>query len=167
MSDPVSRRVGFLADRLLTAVWRLPWLVRAAAMAACLTGLWWSSSGPRDAHGENVTRAFFHNGAHVLAFGVVAATGWLLQPTLRCGPLAPVAALGCAILYGLVDELHQRHVPGRSCSVADLLSDSAGAGLAIALLQWRLVRDKRARHAVLSAAIAAVASVCLATWGPW
>ena len=122
---------------------------------------------PRDSHGGNAVKAFLHNGAHVVAFGLVAMTLWLLRLDANRGSAAPAGVYLLAMVYGLLDELHQRHVPGRACSVVDLLSDSVGAGLAIAVAQWRLVGEQPYRQVCLYGVIAAIGAVSLATWGPW
>ncbi len=39
--------------------------------------------------------------------------------------------LGICIVFGLVDEWHQMHIPTRSASILDIALDAAGAGLGI------------------------------------
>jgi VanZ family protein len=46
------------------------------------------------------------------------------------------AALALGIAYAVSDELHQHFVPGRVGSVYDVLIDSVGVGLGVAL--WRV-----------------------------
>jgi VanZ family protein len=56
------------------------------------------------------------------AFGLWPARAWRSR----------LAAWGLAVSYGALDELHQRLVPGRSCSGWDLLADALGAALGVA-----------------------------------
>jgi len=59
-------------------------------------------------------------------------------------------AAGWAIIftsgYGIVDELHQILVPGRSCSLGDWLADTAGALLAVTL--FLVFRNYKNKHRV-------------------
>lgn len=58
--------------------------------------------------------------------------GALLQNALRLrlNPrVAVVAAIACASLYGVTDEIHQIFVPGRCCDPIDWLVDTTGATL--------------------------------------
>lgn len=78
--------------------------------------------------------------AHAIAFGTLAFLFYRLSAS-RTLPLlgrAPVFfAVLCALLYGVVDECHQAHVPGRDPSVWDLLADLVGASLVGAgLILW-------------------------------
>jgi VanZ family protein len=65
----------------------------------------------------------------------------------------------------VVDEIHQGWVPGRSPSVADVLSDSFGGALAISLIRRHFGLVNRNR-AVLAFAVLSAGSVAVATWGP-
>jgi len=47
--------------------------------------------------------------------------------------LLPLFAIGLAVLFGLLDELHQASVRGRTASEADLAIDALGAGLGVSL----------------------------------
>lgn len=67
--------------------------------------------------------------AHFCEYTVFGA---LLQNALRLrlGPRdAVLAAIACASLYGVTDEIHQIFVPGRCCDPIDWLVDTAGAVL--------------------------------------
>ena len=56
-------------------------------------------------------------------------------------------AFALAVLYGVLDELHQAFVPGRTASEVDLGVDAAGAllGVTAALLAARLLNTRRQR----------------------
>ena len=43
-----------------------------------------------------------------------------------------------ASLYGLIDELHQLLVPGRSCEFFDWFADFSGALLGVLIIKWLL-----------------------------
>jgi VanZ family protein len=45
-----------------------------------------------------------------------------------------------SVVYGVLDEYHQKFVPGRTADVYDLLADTGGALLFIAVA-WMLKRD--------------------------
>lgn len=46
-------------------------------------------------------------------------------------------AIGAAVMFAILDELHQTRVPGRSPSVLDALADLTGVGLGILLTSVR------------------------------
>lgn len=161
-------RAAAWMDSALRATWGLPWLLRFLVALAIPLLLWLLSSTPRDAQGAGATSAFFHNGAHVVAYVGLSGSLWLLQARDRARPWGAALAVLCAVTYGLVDELHQRAVPGRACSIADLLTDSVGAALGVALLGWRgIPRWQGGGGCVLALLLLAVGSVGLATFGPW
>ena len=72
-----------------------------------------------------------------------------------------------AACYGVVDEIHQCFVPGRTASAADLLSDIAGAWTMVLVLQWRVLGLAVARARLPYAMLACAGAVLLATLGPW
>ena len=47
-----------------------------------------------------------------------------------------------AVLYGLSDEFHQSFVPGRECSLLDLLADFLGAAFGAAISLKTLINRK-------------------------
>lgn len=71
--------------------------------------------------------------AHGLVFGVL---GWLVFRALSGGRRSWRAAVVSAVValgYGVVDEIHQRFVPGRTPSALDVLADGLGATLAVSI----------------------------------
>ena len=64
--------------------------------------------------------------AHVIVY---LPYGFFMALSLRGG--APRWAWGLALAFPILDELHQILIPGRFCSVADMVADAAGvvAGL--------------------------------------
>jgi VanZ family protein len=71
--------------------------------------------------------------AHAVAFAALAALGLRAARatwTHRVRAVAGCVAVACSIAVAGAIELIQRHVPGRSCDVADLAADLAGILLA-------------------------------------
>ena len=87
---------------------------------------------------------FRDRGAHFLSFGSVAF--WVAHGTMATVPRAHAIRVVCfavlaAALWGLLDEIHQTFVPGRSPDIVDLFADTLGAILgaslrAMARLVW-------------------------------
>lgn len=158
--------------RLLRAWLALPRLLRALAPVAVMGLLWWSSSREPSPEAGGPVKAFLHNGMHIVAYGALGSAYWLCFTALASLAAAPIrvaniASVVLAVAYGVVDEWHQSWVPGRVCSVSDVLSDLCGALLGVALLEMLL-----RRHAVFARALPFIALVCVgavafATWGPW
>jgi VanZ family protein len=53
--------------------------------------------------------------------------------------------IGLGMVYGLVDELHQRYTPGRIPSVADFVADVAGvvSGYVLVVTAWHLATRRQ------------------------
>jgi VanZ family protein len=84
---------------------------------------------------------------HFVAYGVLSAcvlrglSGATLAGVTG-GTAAGAAAIAAA--YGVTDEFHQRFVPGRDSSLADLVADALGAAGAAGLLwAWAIIRRRR------------------------
>ncbi len=160
-----------------SAAWVLP-----AAWAALLWHL--SSGAPDIAPGLDLPEwltALLFDLAHPLAFGLLAL---FLVPLLPRAPLdgqrwvrwsRPGAlAVFCAVVaYGLVDETHQSHVPGRVASLFDVVSDATGAAAVLGVVGY-LSRPDATRAGVVqrllwgaaaSVAAAAVSSLSSAWLG--
>lgn len=138
------------------------------APIAVMLVLWWSSSQAARPGPSVVAIAILHNGAHVVAYAGLAAAVWLwvwcLEPSRSRWAAAVAVAVACA--YGIVDELHQRQVPGRTAAISDWVSDCCGALLAGHWLRWRLGGESKCRHRLPWLALASLGSVAMATWGP-
>lgn len=73
-------------------------------------------------------------GVHFVEYGVL---GFLMahaaHVTWPARPRRYYAAVWLSLALGLIDELHQFYVPGRSADAADLLADAIGISLATLL----------------------------------
>ncbi len=156
----MRRLIAWWSARLAAARW--------GAVVAEMGLLWWTSSLPMDGSGGGVARSLLHNSAHVIAYGGMGAMALLAV----CGagpprPSAAVRAIAIAAAYGAIDEVHQRYVPGRACSLADLGSDTMGAALGCALVGHALTRRRLWLWATGAAGTMAIAAVLLATFTSW
>lgn len=156
-------------DTALAAWVRLPVPARVLVPLAVMAFLWWSSSRQLDVQEANPVRAVLHNGAHVVAYAALA--GSLLLALVRAGEppsrrRAVVMSFVLAVAYGAIDEWHQSFVPGRVCSIADLMTDAAGSVLALLLLRGRLGDDRASWRAVAATVLVCLLCVAFATWGP-
>ena len=90
-----------------------------------MAGIYWLSDQP----GVHATPPF-PGADKVFHFFLFAGLGGLLQLALQ--QKKTVALTG--VLYGILDEIHQFYVPGRSCDPFDMLADALGvlAGLWVA-----------------------------------
>lgn len=95
------------------------------------------------------------------------AFAWWAALTARERALRASWVVVLTVLYGAADEWHQSFVPGRTCSWVDVLSDGLGATLMVQYLRWRLWFDRGAAGSLPWLLAVAVASVVLATFGPW
>lgn len=151
----------------VVACWiRMPVALRACLPPALMLVLWWSSSREPTGGEASVVKSFLHNGAHVLAYGALATAWWTLFARRLPPTYLGTAVWSLSVAYGVVDELHQAAVPGRTCSVMDLGSDAVGAWLAILCLDWLHLQHGRALAMIPLAVCAAVVAVSLATFVP-
>lgn len=94
---------------------------------AWMAVIWGLSSLPSSGDGDIagfVIPAVLQNGAHVFVYGALAAAwAYALGPDV----MTPRRAIMYCTAYGIVDELHQSFVPGRTSSVLDVLADVVGA----------------------------------------
>jgi len=72
--------------------------------------------------------------AHVSVYGTIAILLWIGAGN---GPHRPGAVALFVLAIGLLDELHQAGIPGRSADVSDLVADAVGIGIAFYLLRSR------------------------------
>lgn len=113
-----------------------------------------------------MVKSFLHNGAHILAYGALATAWWTLLVRRLPPTYLGAVSWSLSVAYGVVDELHQSAVPGRTCSVMDLGSDAMGAWLAILCMCWLHHQQGRARKLIPFAVLASVVAVSLATFVP-
>jgi VanZ family protein len=95
-----------------------------------MAAIWIMSSNPSDAlvelPNQGVDR-FIKESLHLVEFGILYAL--LVLAALTTGRFTPVMSfvlMGVAVLYGLLDEIHQSFVPYRSATVIDFVKDVIG-----------------------------------------
>ena len=154
-------------DRLVDGWLRAPSAVRWCVPLAGLGALWWSSSRTASDGLPRLGGPLAHNAMHVVAYACIAGSAWLAwsrRPVRAPQRMRSIGSWSVAAAYGVVDELHQSYVPGRDCSAFDLVSDAAGAALAVFLLRGALGVPGRWRGAALLAAGGAMFGVLSATY---
>jgi len=77
----------------------------------------------------------------VLVFGALRRT----RPHLPLAYYGITTVLLCSA-FGVLDELHQRFVPGRSCDVWDMIADAVGSALGTAASMALIYIQQRAGH---------------------
>lgn len=106
--------------------------------------IWWSSSTPGDGTSwlawAWLDLPLLDKVAHALLFGVLAAL-------LRYAGLSAQGAIVGAVAWGVLDEVHQAFVPGRSPELGDLAADTLGATLAVLAVRSFASRRGRPRYA--------------------
>jgi VanZ family protein len=163
---------GLLARALRTAgrfLLRVPLPLALLIVALWIVAIWdLSSHRVPIPKGKSLWWEFLSNLAHAPLFGVL--TLWIAAvllrerdgawPRPRLGRSALVFA--CVLAYGVLDELHQSHVPGRDASALDVLTD----GVSAAMVLWivRTLGDER-REGVLYARLALGVALCSASAG--
>ncbi len=98
---------------------------RWAAVAAYAILIFAVSSVPSDSM-KTPALPGIDKAAHLVEYFILAA---LLYRALKAHAVAHVMLLTVIIAtaYGITDEFHQRYVPGRTVSAADVAADAAGA----------------------------------------
>ena len=105
------------------------WFLRILPLAY-MAAIWIMSSLPDTAVIELPDRGvdrFLKESLHLVEFGILYVL--LVLAALTTGRFTPVmsfAFMGVAILYGLLDEIHQSFVPYRSATVIDFIKDVIG-----------------------------------------
>lgn len=130
--------------------------------------MWYASSFPGGPTRSSALASWLHNGGHVVAYAALGSALLLAgpRPTARVGGWWLGSWL-LATAYGGVDEWHQSWVPGRTASLGDVLSDAVGAALGVALVRAAWAWDGRQAVRLSLLVLAGMASVTLATFGPW
>ena len=83
---------------------------------------------------------------HALVFGVlgVLVLGSMKTSSRGYTPGQAWIAVGLVTLYGILDEFHQRYVPGRSAELLDIAADAVGGIIGVGIA-WVLMKS-RARN---------------------
>lgn len=152
----MTDRVRVLIERYESLV---PLWGRILAVLGWAALIWWSSS--QTFSGLPGTPLWQHltNGAHVGAYGVLAALAWM--STRGTIPWRGGCAVALAVAYGVLDEIHQGSV-GRRMDAWDLCSDALGAILAVLALTWVFTGSRRAVSGLAFCALLAGISVHMA-----
>jgi len=91
--------------------------------------------------------------AHVTEYAVLsllvlrALRIWRDCPSARWSWSLAFAALAISAMYAATDEMHQRWVPDRTPSMHDVMFDSAGAAIGLALAFWRTSPEEAGANA--------------------
>ncbi len=135
--------------------------VRTSVAAGWAGFIWWNSSGVRITGGL-VKAPYLGNLLHAPVFGVLAG---LIMMCLAGSAFrrAGLAVIG-AVIWGVIDEVHQGYVPGRHADPWDALTDAFGAGLFVGLLAWVQSGDARGLRVALLFFLGVLISAALATW---
>ena len=116
----------------------------APAAVWALTILW---LGSQPSLRSPVDFPYVDKAAHFSMFALLGALiGWgLHRASVRASIAWPLVA---GSLVGVLDELHQRTVPGRSSDLKDLLADALGCAVGLWLTHWWFDRriTKSATH---------------------
>ena len=151
-----------LAVHLLLGVERAPLWLRVAAPLLWAGAIWWLSSRPPGSRTTpNPLMDYLFNLGHAVLFGTLAGLVDLASRGAR-----PWWAVGLAAGYGIVDELHQSLVPGRSPDPFDLVTDFAGALFVVSVARWVRGGERRGLTLAACGLVLAFAGAALATFGP-
>jgi len=68
----------------------------------------------------------------------------------RVGAATALGAIVFSSVYGVINEFHQRFVPGRSYEVVDMIANAIGASVAVALVwAWSIIKRRSETHDAL------------------
>ena len=108
--------------------------LRALAPLALMALIFFLSAQPDLDSGLGTLDLVLRKLAHATEYALLTLLwAWALRPATRWNVLA---AAVIAVLYAASDEFHQTFVEGRHGSPVDVLVDSAGVLIAIALLRY-------------------------------
>lgn len=82
------------------------------------------------------------NGSHFGYFGVLAILLYFALPATILAIKSDIAAISLTSIYGILDELHQIKVPGRTADPLDWLVDTLGAIFFLAILNKVIIKYK-------------------------
>ncbi|MCL2604657.1 MAG: VanZ family protein [Defluviitaleaceae bacterium] len=111
-----------------------------ASMSIIAKMLEWFPSIP---FGEDTLNFILRKGAHFTVYLILAFCVTHSLKYYSKGRRLAFLSWGIAAFYGVTDEIHQYFVPGRACTVSDMLINAAGAAAGTGLvLLWLLYRKR-------------------------
>jgi VanZ family protein len=115
-------------------------------MAAIFYAQSWSNAPPPPGPLSDKHEHFFFYGVlGVLALRALSRARWR-----RVGSATALGAILFSSLYGVLNEFHQRFVPGRSYEVGDMIANAIGASVAVVLAwAWSIIKRRSEAHDVL------------------
>ena len=100
-----------------------------AAASAIVFCLFWLGSKP---YAGQLFLPPWDKFAHVAVYGALAVLLWI-----GTGARDPLGVVVAVLMVGVLDELHQAALPGRTADLADIFADACGIGIAFLLLRGR------------------------------
>lgn len=119
-------------------------LVLSFVLVFYLSLIWFLSSLPIPVKAVKIP--LFDKFAHIVLYaglgGIIFALTreWNPKENIRVVVLFTVV---CGGLYGALDEIHQRFVPGRTCSIFDLLADIIGTFLGAIVIYKTFSKNRK------------------------
>ncbi|MGB9561605.1 MAG: VanZ family protein, partial [bacterium] len=89
---------------------------------------------------------FFDKVVHIILYAGLGAIVFELMLAHRPAEKLSMIflfSLVCCSIYGALDEIHQKYVPGRTCSFGDFLADTAGTALGAYIAKLNSLRKKQ------------------------
>lgn len=111
-------------------------LVRLLPAAWCMATIWWMSDRSTLPTMPGFAQEIWSYLGHFTIFGLLGICVWwaLGMNSRLLDRERSMYAIVIATAYGLLDEIHQNFVPGRDTSGLDLLTDFAGATVAVLVI---------------------------------
>ncbi len=111
-------------------------LVRMLPAAWCMATIWWMSDQEKLPQPPGFSMDVWSVLGHFTMFGLLGISIWygLGMNSQLFDRERRIWAIGIATAYGVLDELHQRHVPGRNADPFDVLVDFLGATTFVLLI---------------------------------
>lgn len=111
-------------------------LVRMLPAAWAMATIWWLSDRETLPQPPGFSFEVWSILGHFVAFGVLGLFVWwaLGMNSRLIYRERQWYAIGIATAYGVIDEIHQRYVPGRQPDMLDVLTDFLGAVVFVLLI---------------------------------
>jgi VanZ family protein len=148
----------------------------ARPVGPVLAALWYAmifgvSSRPSLGRPGPITGNWMLNTGHSLLFGLLALCLVVAAPREKGWPVlrrfTGAIVLGLVLVLGLLDELHQSTVPGRTMAISDVLTDLTGASCVLWICAYAgsaSARETGLRLRLLACLAACFLAGGFATW---